>query len=102
MREGPDQAEVLDLLFAKGVPDVNSLLYQTHPDSFQLMSDVALGTPLHVAAEKGMLDAVQYFLDKGADLSIRDTRGRLATDCARSNGHFAVVEVLRRASDLDQ
>lgn len=102
MREGPDHVEVLDLLFAKGLTDVNGLLYGNHPDSFQLMSNVGLGTPLHVAAEKGMQDTVQYLLDKGADLLIRDTRARLAIDCARSNRHFAVVEVIRRASRLDQ
>lgn len=102
MREGPDHVEVLDFLFARGVTDVSGLLYGNHPDSFQLMSNVGLGTPLHVAAEKGMLGTVQYLLDKGADIQMRDTRGRLAIDCAGSNRHSAVVEVLRRASHLDQ
>uniref|UniRef100_A0A1X7V878 Uncharacterized protein n=1 Tax=Amphimedon queenslandica TaxID=400682 RepID=A0A1X7V878_AMPQE len=51
-------------------------------------------TPLHVAVECKRIDAVQWLLDKGANLELRDIAGATPLIYAAYNGHIQVVAVL--------
>lgn len=44
-------------------------------------------TPLHLATMMGLWDVIMKLLDKGADLSIRDDRGRTPFDVAMEYGY---------------
>jgi ankyrin repeat protein len=53
-----------------------------------------IGSPLHLASGKGLLDLVQLLVDKGADPLIKDPSGQIPLDRARQGGHTEVVEFL--------
>lgn len=94
-REGDDRLRVLDLLLSRKAPGLNEIMYHNSPESFDMLKEFGLGTPLHLAAEKGHTDVVQYLLGKGIDTETRDSRGRLALDRALRHEHSEVVELLR-------
>ena len=56
--------------------------------------DILGRTPLHVAAEKGQTDTVNYLLDHGADVNSRDRNGLLALYCALKGGHATTAKFL--------
>ncbi|CAH3161140.1 unnamed protein product [Porites evermanni] len=56
--------------------------------------DILGRTPLHVAAEKGQSDTVNYLLDHGADVNSRDRNGLLALYCALKGGHATTAKFL--------
>lgn len=62
--------------------------------------DKAGQTPLHLAAQRGHVEAVSALLDLRADLEAVDDRRRTALHLAAYRGHAAMVEalVVRRAS----
>ncbi len=51
-------------------------------------------TPLMMAARAGRREAVQYLLDEGADLSVRNEVGLNAVDFARAQGHSDIAAAL--------
>lgn len=51
-------------------------------------------TALGVAASQGNLEAVKYLISKGADLTIRDSRGNDPLDDARREGRTTVINYL--------
>ena len=51
-------------------------------------------TPLMMAARAGRREAVQYLLDEGADLSLKNEAGRNAADFARAQGHVDIAAAL--------
>jgi ankyrin repeat protein len=51
-------------------------------------------TPLHVAAHRGLADAVNVFIDHGADVHTLSDSGHSTLYSAASNGHAAVVGIL--------
>ena len=53
-----------------------------------------LVTPLHQAARQGQLETVKFLLEKGADKSLKDNKGKTASDMAKSNGHDDVVRAI--------
>jgi len=61
-------------------------------------------TPLHAASDKLLLPAVSYLLSLGPDLTIRDSAGRTALDCAllhpsrKESAQIAKTLVLKGAS----
>jgi len=59
---------------------------------------MALGTPLHLAAEEGRIDVVKFLLDHGANPMLRDTWGALAIDRAKGKNHTEVVDLLKSLS----
>ena len=57
-------------------------------------------TALHVAAQAGHLNIVQLLLKKGANPCVKDQNGLTASQLARVNGHFKVVDFLGRAETM--
>jgi uncharacterized protein len=51
-------------------------------------------TPLMCAAWVGSLPSVQAMLDHGATISLRDTKGESAEDCARRKGRTEIADFL--------
>ncbi len=51
-------------------------------------------TPLMMAARAGRREAVQYLLDEGADLSVKNDAGFGASDFARAQGHVDIAAIL--------
>ena len=49
----------------------------------------------------GYKDVVEFLLTKGADVTIKDSRGRTAYDCAKLRGHIEVAECLRKQETQD-
>lgn len=91
-----DVVPVLAMLLDYGAP-INACLYANNPGALRMLFFYPRGTPLHKAADEGRLDAVQFLLSRHADVMIRDAKGRTALDYAETNGHTAVVALLKSA-----
>lgn len=59
-----------------------------------MLKPFGLGTPLHAAAEKGLMDTVQCLLSHGANPRVTNSKGQLAIDCAQYEKHFEIVSFL--------
>ncbi|RYP74966.1 hypothetical protein DL769_003901 [Monosporascus sp. CRB-8-3] len=92
-----DVIEVLAALLDKCAP-LNTVMYENHWPSRRLFPFMEFGTPLHKAAEMGEADIVRFLLGRGADVSIRNTKGRTAEECAEKAGYNNVVGVLESVS----
>lgn len=57
-------------------------------------------TPLHFAAANGHIHIVKLLLANGADPTRSDKHGVRPEDTAAENGHTAITEILREASDV--
>jgi ankyrin repeat protein len=79
-----DNAEVIRELVMQGA-DVNA---RTRDE---------VQTPLHIAAAMGKMKAVEALVALGADLTIKDSKGRTPLDAAERVGLTDVVAFLRRA-----
>jgi ankyrin repeat protein len=53
-------------------------------------------TLLMWAAGYGNEEAVRFLLEQGADRSLKDNRGKTATDIAREGNHVAVLRLLEK------
>lgn len=92
-----DRLDVLNYLVNKGAP-VNSLMFENSADSYEQEELSGLGTPLHSAAAAGCLDIVDMLLSRGADPSIKNSRGKLAVEEAEYHGWSEVTDRLRSRS----
>lgn len=92
-RDQPDYLEVLQFILDKN-PHVNQIMYENHPQSYELQKAFGIATPLHEAAEMGKLDVVNALLAKGADRTVKDARGETALDRAERNHRTAVMDCL--------
>lgn len=90
----PDYLDVLALILDKN-PPINHILYQDDLDSYYQRRAFSLGTPLHEAAKGGRLDIVKVLIAKGANLLIRDSRGKIPLQCAERVGCFSTIEYLK-------
>ncbi len=86
--------EVLDLLLQKGA-SVNAKMYENHQPSWNLQFFKGLGTALHGATDLGKTDIARYLLQKGADPSLQDSKGRTVLDCARHYNRPEIVALLQ-------
>lgn len=59
---------------------------------------MGLGTALHKAVELGKVDIVRYLISEGADLSIKDSNGRMAIECAQMLNQREIIEALEKGS----
>ena len=57
-------------------------------------NDICGRTPLHVAAEKGIAETVNYLLDLGADINAKDKDGLSALYFALKGGHVTTAKYL--------
>ncbi|MCI0366423.1 MAG: ankyrin repeat domain-containing protein, partial [Phycisphaerales bacterium] len=80
-----DNAEVIRELVMQGA-DVNA---RTRDE---------VQTPLHIAAAMGKMKAVEALVALGADLTIKDSKGRAPLDAAERVGLTNVVAFLKRAA----
>lgn len=97
-RERDDRLAVVQLILEKGA-DVNAIMYEGQLDSYLQREVFGLGTPLHDAAASGDLDVLRLLVDNGADIHLRDTRGRLASERAQANNHDLAAQFLRSLHD---
>ena len=98
-RSASDDLEVMQYILDKN-PVLNEVMYQNDISNSYGFQKVffALGTALHVVAERGKFEPIELLLAKGIDPSIRDCRGKLAMDVAMENGHDAIAAYLRPLS----
>lgn len=94
LRDAPDVIELVGLLLDMGA-SINGIQYENHPRAFGERSAFALGTPLHYAAEENRPELVTYLLQRGADPSIKNTKGRTVLETAEFLHQFEVVQILR-------
>lgn len=98
-RELSDRLEVLTFLLEKGCSQsINKIMYQDRQEDYLRNMHAGIGTPLQLAAGKGLLDVVKFLVDRGADPLIKDPRGTIALDWASEGGHTMVVDFLRPLS----
>ncbi|KAG9228138.1 ankyrin repeat-containing domain protein, partial [Amylocarpus encephaloides] len=80
-RAAPDVLELVGLLLDRGA-SINEIQYENHAESWRDRCLFGLGTPLHYAAQSGNIQLVMFLLSKGADATIKDTKGRTAPESA--------------------
>ncbi|KAB8067360.1 hypothetical protein BDV29DRAFT_196497 [Aspergillus leporis] len=78
-----------------GAP-INSTMYDDHYLSWALFQFMGLGTALHRAAELGRVDVLRYLINEGANQSIKDANGCLATECVQMSNQWEVIEALEK------
>lgn len=94
-RVNSDRLEVVAFILDNGgLQNINKTLYQDSLTDWVDEELFGLGTPLHGAAEDGALDVIELLLARGADPSIKDSKGLLPIDRARREGHQKAVESL--------
>jgi len=84
----PERFEVIEFLLERGA-DINKIETYLLPTRFQ-----PKGTPLYVAASEGDEKVVKLLLERGADPSIRSTRGWTPMRAAKEHDHETVVALL--------
>ncbi|MEY2393422.1 ankyrin repeat domain-containing protein [Wolbachia endosymbiont of Tettigetta isshikii] len=73
---------------------IRELIYNCDFANFKSATDRGR-TVLHLIAEKGHLDIVEYLVDKKkADFNIKDNDGRTPLHFAASNGRLEIVQYL--------
>lgn len=93
-RDSPDVIELTGLLLDMGA-SINEIQYENHPQAFGERYAFGLGTPLHYAAGEGKVELASYLLQRGADPSIRNTRGRTVIETAEFRQQSEVVRILK-------
>lgn len=97
-RRASDDAEnVVQFLLQHCQPDLNKILYEDDAFSYEVRKVVGLGTALHEAARTGRPSVVQMLIQKGTDVSIRDSRGNTALEVAELHENLDATALLRNA-----
>jgi len=93
-REDRGRLAVVQYLLDMG-DSAKAMMDHNKPAIFEQRRRFGLGTPLHDAAAVGDVSIVRLLIERGADLTARDTRGMLAYQRAQLNGHEPAVELCR-------
>jgi len=93
-RNTGDEIELVRRLLDFGLP-IDAIKYEDDLPSYKERAMFGLGTALHRAAEFGKVDLVKYLLERGADRTIRDTKGKTALYWAEHRGHTEIIELLQ-------
>ncbi|KAF2773795.1 ankyrin [Teratosphaeria nubilosa] len=96
-RASDDAEDVVQFLLEHCQPDLNKILYEDDVFSYEVRRVVGLGTALHEAARTGRPSVVQMLIQKGTDVSIRDSCGNTALEVAEIHGNLAATALLRNA-----
>lgn len=96
-RKFPDRCEVMEFILTKPGGDklVNRIKLAETSACWIDESDTSQGTPLHVAAWMGHLDAVLLLIAHGADPALADMKGRSALDRARAALNTEITSFLQ-------
>ena len=88
-----EYTNILDnFLFDVGVYKVNQVASQ------KLVGIVGMPTPLHIASEEGFKDIVEYLIDRGANVNIKEpSEGRTPLHLASQRGYVDIVGLLVQA-----
>ena len=92
-RSSADRLDVLAYIFGKGAP-INNVMYENHFESYELQKQLAIATPLHIAASTGKLDVVRWLLEHGANPLIKDSFGETPQERALAAGKTEIAEYL--------
>ncbi|MCJ1433061.1 Ankyrin-2 [Xylographa pallens] len=60
------------------------------------------GTPLHYAIRAGRLEAVQFLVEHGADLTVKNSHNKTVVEEAHRGGHTQIAELLEAALTTDR
>jgi ankyrin repeat protein len=71
-----------------------AILLLAHGANPNIQDKYYFRTPLHYAARNGAVDIVKEMLERGADPTIRDHKGKTPLDLAREEGHDEIVQIL--------
>ncbi|KAI9375580.1 ankyrin repeat-containing domain protein [Aspergillus egyptiacus] len=105
-----DSVDVVEALLDCDVPmNIQLFLKATRNTSYRILDaflhhgwDISptgsLGTPLHYAAARGLLDSVKLLIENGASPRIKAPGGKRALEWAEANGQSLVAEFLRPLS----
>jgi ankyrin repeat protein len=93
-RASPDAPELVSSLLDKGI-SINEIQYQNHAPSWRDRFPFGLGTPLHYAAQEGKVELVKLLLSRGADPTVKNTKGRTVLQSAEFYRQAQVVELLQ-------
>jgi ankyrin repeat protein len=96
-RKDDDAVEVVQLVLDRCHTNVNKIEYEDDPFSYEARKVAELGTALHEAAKIGSPRVVEFLIQKGTDITIRDSCGQTALEAAEAWESQAAVEILRRA-----
>ncbi|KAL4905219.1 ankyrin repeat-containing domain protein [Aspergillus multicolor] len=96
---GKGRLDVMRYLLDRGAPidgvGTNPRLFNEEKNIFYY-DEIVFRSALCEAAFYGQAEAVEFVLQRGADLSIKDTDGKSAVELAEMKGHKDCLDILRR------
>jgi ankyrin repeat protein len=95
--DAPDAVDVVKLILDRCHTNVNHVEYEDDFFSYGCQHFVGLGTALHSAARIGSPLVVDFLIQKGTDITIRDSCGKTALEVAQAHENHPAIELLQRA-----
>ncbi|KAJ6028644.1 hypothetical protein N7540_004220 [Penicillium herquei] len=94
LRQLDDRLDVIQFLIDRGL-EVNMITYQDCGDEYYFNLYSGIGSPLHYAAGRGLLDSVKLLVQNGATPRIKDPIGKTPADWAKNSGHTTIFDFLQ-------
>lgn len=69
---------------------------ESHSCNLKAISDTSKSTALHLAAERGHLQVVEWLVEQGVSTAEKDARHNTAQVCAKINNHQDVFTLLKK------
>ena len=88
------RGDMVAFLLKKGA-DINEVCHVYQNLEHSLYRDEKAGSPLHRAIRNGNNDILPLLLDRGADVNLKDARGRTPLSLAQGREDYALREKLR-------